>query len=107
MNRVGGINGSGGGGGSRSNSQGILWELNKVDRQIQSVQSEIVVLRQQLKIMRTYGVAASPSPSVPPSPNIAVQSTDQADPLEYCPRYLALAEFTLSPHLTEIEIFLV
>lgn len=85
----------GGTGCGRSNGPGILWELNKVDRQIQSVQSEIVVLKQQLKIAQTYCVAAPPPPSVPPSPNIAAQSTKQCDPLEYCPRYLATAELLL------------
>lgn len=38
----------------RNGGYGILWELDKVDRQIQLVQSEIVVLKQQLKIIQTY-----------------------------------------------------
>lgn len=75
-NHTSSFGGGGGGGCGRSNGYGILWELNKVDRQIQSVQSEIVVLRQQLKIVRTY------------SPNRASQLTNQkSGPLEYCPRY--------------------
>lgn len=45
-NHAGG--GSGGGGG-----YSILWELKNVDRKIQRLQSEIYVLKQQLKIIQT------------------------------------------------------
>lgn len=41
-------------------SYAILWELEKVDRQIQKIQSEIYVLKQQLKIAQTYNAPAPP-----------------------------------------------
>lgn len=40
----------------------IFWELERVDRQIQTLQSEISVLKQQLKIVQT-GCVPSPPPS--------------------------------------------
>lgn len=53
---------------------GILWELDKVDRRIQMVKSEIFVLKQQLKIIKSYCTPASVS---------TVASSNQ---LEYSPR---------------------
>lgn len=47
-------------------SYAILWELEKVDRQIQKIQSEIFVLKQQLKIAQTYN---APAASVNSQPN--------------------------------------
>lgn len=46
-------------------SYAILWELEKVDRQIQKIQSEIFVLKQQLKIAQTYNAPAAPVNSQP------------------------------------------
>lgn len=34
----------------------ILWELEKIDRQIQKIQSQICVLKQQLRIIQTHCV---------------------------------------------------
>lgn len=48
----------------------ILWELERVDRQIQTLQSEISVLKQQLKIVQTGCVPPSLPPPPPPSSTI-------------------------------------
>lgn len=45
------------------NGYGILWELDKVDRRIQKVKSEIFVLKQQLKILQSYCASAVASHS--------------------------------------------
>lgn len=42
---------------------GILWELDSVDRKIQTLQSEIYVLKQQLKIIQTNCVPTEKSKS--------------------------------------------
>lgn len=42
-------------------TNGILWELNKVDRQINTLQLEISILQQQLKIMKSCCAAAPAS----------------------------------------------
>lgn len=57
------------------NFYGILWELKTVDRKIQSLQSEIHVLKQQLKIAQTYN---APAP------------LEMASAREFSPRYFAL-----------------
>lgn len=73
----------------------LLWELDKVDRQIQSVQSEIVVLKQQLKIMRTYS-------ATPPT----AQGTTQPNQLNYATRYCPFCpQLTLSSINSLLFIF--
>lgn len=88
MNNNGGRGGGGNGGGA---GYGVLWELDKVDRRIKLVQSEIDVLKQQLKIMRTYYAASSTNQT-------------QCDPSEYCPRYSTVTFLTYEP-FNQIEIF--
>lgn len=60
--------------GNGSGGYGILWEIEKVDRRIQIVKSEIFVLKQQLKIIKSYYAPTS--------------SGTNADPSKYSPRYL-------------------
>lgn len=57
-----------------SGGHAILWELDKVDRQIHALQSEIDVLKQQLNIIRNYC-----------APSTETVNTQQAN---YRPRYI-------------------
>lgn len=69
----------------------ILWELERVDRQIHTLQSEISVLKQQLKIVQTGCVPPSLPPPPPPSSTIDKPNNSS----DYLPGYF-FAFFSLS-----------
>lgn len=60
--------------------QAILWEIDKVDRQIHALQSEINVLQQQLNIIRNY--------CAPSTETFGSQQANQG------PRYIRLTIFS-------------
>lgn len=66
----------------------ILWELEKVDRQIHTLQLEISVLKQQLKIAQTCCLSSSQSQSQSPLPSPSpMDSPSQPTEPNNLPRY--------------------
>lgn len=61
---------------------GIRWELDRVDQQIQLVQSEIGVLKQQLRIVQSYCNGETTAATA-----VAAASMNQSNQLDYVPRY--------------------